>query len=412
MRKPLLFFFAMIITGCIYPYDAPQPAQEWALVVDGDLLIGGEATIRLGRLNPLDGKGEADTPIWALCWVEDSEGNIYRPLDFHRSDSARIDLTKAPPDREYRLHVADDFTQHTYVSTWQSVQAAPVLDSISFSMTPDSLEIAVNVSLTGNSASPFVQVDWREQWQFHAPYMPKVRFVPNEGYFSGGPDYPRWCWKESRSREPSLAEMIGTGSDKIVNRTLLKHRRGDEQLQKRYAVDIIARVLSKEAYTYRQGVLQSSSVVGDLFSPTPSRMAGNIRCESDPNQMVLGFVDVAQVVRGRRILMDPASYSDSSVPFGRYPTLVDTLCFLTPSEIALEPQPYRGGNTSWRGWNFQFQVYHMIPFDYGRSSVEIDRKPGVFKEKDGMLWMPEYCADCTKMGGTTLRPDDWPEDSL
>ena len=110
--------------------------------------------------------------------------------------------------------------------------------------------------------------------------------------------------------------------------------------------------------------------------------------------------------------MDPASYSDSSVPFGRYPTLVDTLCFLTPSEIALEPQPYRGGNTSWRGWNFQFQVYHMIPFDYGRSSVEIDRKPGVFKEKDGMLWMPEYCADCTKMGGTTLRPDDWPEDSL
>ena len=262
---------ALLCASCIYPYDMEIPAQAWALTVDGDILIGEVSVFRLGRLSQLDGKGDDQTPIWALCWIEDDEGTVYRPLDFHRSDSAQIDLTLAPPDRAYRLRIAEDFTGFSYSTPWLTPLPAPVLDSISFARDPLREEVSVRVSLTGAGAeSPYVQVDYVEQYQFHSLFVPKVRYVPNEGYYRFDSDYPYWCYREVPSREPQQIQLLGTGAGKAVNHSLLKRQVGSEPLQKQYAVDVTARSISRQAYAYRHGEATGSDFTGDLFTRRPA----------------------------------------------------------------------------------------------------------------------------------------------
>lgn len=407
MRKRFIIFVSIICTGCIYPYDMSLPAQEWALVVDGDILIGEETTIRLGRLNPLDGKGDVDTPIWAVCWIEDSEGSVYRPVDFHKSDSIVIDMTDAVLNREYRLHIADSFTECTYVSSWRKAQPSPILDSISFTLDPTKKEVSVQLSVTRMAeASPYVQVDYREQWQFHSLFVPQVHYIPGKGYYSGGPNYPYWCWNTAKSHQSKLIRPQGENNDQIVNHTIVTHDIGSQYLQRQYAIDVSVRSLSREAYLYQYESIQSSNSTGDLFSPTPSRTKGNLICENDPKQIVIGYVDVVQVVRGRGFLLDKSCYEDIPATPGRYTNVLDTLCFLPSWEISNVEQPYKGGNTSWSRWDFQYQVLGMIPYEYGSTIVE---SGAALRTLWGMLWIPKYCADCTLAGGSSVRPADWPE---
>ena len=399
---------ALLCASCIYPYDMEIPAQAWALTVDGDILIGEVSVFRLGRLSPLDGKGDDQTPIWALCWIENDEGTVYRPLDFHRSDSAQIDLTLAPPDRAYRLRIAEDFTGFSYSTPWLTPLPAPVLDSISFARDPLREEVSVRVSLTGAGAeSPYVQVDYVEQYQFHSLFVPKVRYVPNEGYYRFDSDYPYWCYREVPSREPQQIQLLGTGAGKAVNHSLLKRQVGSEPLQKQYAVDVTARSISRQAYAYRHGEATGSDFTGDLFTPTPSRKRGNIQCEHDPGQLVVGYVDAVRTVRGRRLLLDRSCYQDIPARIEDEPFLPDTLCVRGEWELSYEV-PYWN---SWDGanpfsrWNFQHQFMDMIPF-YSGAVLNAKGKEMI----PAMIWSSRRCADCTLLGGNLKRPEDWPEE--
>lgn len=408
MKVQPLILSTLLCASCIYPYDMEMPAQEWALTVEGDILIGEVSVFRLGRLSPLDGKGDDLTPVWALCWIEDDEGTVYRPLDFHRSDSARIDLTQAPPDRAYRLHITENFTAFSYSTPWLTPLPAPHLDSISFARDPLREEVSVRVSLTGtNAESPYVQVDYVEEYQFHSLFVPKVRYVPNEGYYRFDSDYPYWCYREVPSREPQLIQLIGNGSGKAVNHSLLKRKIGSEPLQKQYAVDVTARAISQQAYVYRHEEGNGSDLTGDLFTPTPSRLRGNIRCENDPEQLVIGYVDAVCTVHGRRLLLNRSCYKDIPAEIENEPFLPDTLCLRREWELSYD-SPYWN---SWNGtnpfsvWNFQYHVMGMIPF-YSGSVLDAEGKEMI----PAMIWSSRSCADCTLRGGNLKRPDDWPEE--
>ena len=132
--------------------------------------------------------------------------------------------------------------------------------------------------------------------------------------------------------------------------------------------------LDENAYRYWQNIRENSQGQGTIFSPTPSQMAGNVHCISDPSVPVIGYIGAA----GQAIA---DMYYDNSVEsFYKSPPS-------TPFEI-VEIGPDA------------FKTY------YNRGYAPLD----VLPENSMFQWAPRRCVDCRMSGGTKDKPAGWPND--
>ena len=224
-------------------------------------------------------------------------------------------------------------------------------------------------------ASRFFRWDYEQEWQFHANY--DIRFdydFLNEEYvfLDSNPNY--WCWTKSRSSEAGIAIAIGDEQNKIRDHVFMDFHTGiDNRFQRRYAVHLIARGISEECYQYLHTLEMNSNSTGDLFAPNPSELRGNLTCEEDPDELVLGFIEVSRTSDARAFLpRETMAYLDHGEldPSELYD--------LASSEI---PQKYADG------W---------------RPSQNVTTEDGSY-----VGWAPPSWCDCRAMGGTNVKPSYW-----
>jgi uncharacterized protein DUF4249 len=61
-----------------------------------------------------------------------------------------------------------------------------------------------------------------------------------------------------------------------------------------YSINVKQYAMSQEAYQFMQKMKKNTEQVGTLFDAQPSQITGNIKCLSDPNEPVIGFVEVTE----------------------------------------------------------------------------------------------------------------------
>lgn len=366
--------------SCVYPYEAELDSIAGALVIEGDLILGDEVQIRVSRAQSLDGTyysiGMNTVP--AKVWAEDDQGNTYPDV------AGVIDLREAPGDRSYRLHVADLDGGKNYVSSWREPQLAPVIDEVRYDV--ESIENPTSVSrprckarLTMHAqegASRYFRWDYEQEWQYHANYAILLDYNPPSDSFSPiYDDSNYWCWSKSRSSETQIAVAIGDERNRIQDHVFLEFYAGAGALfQKRYGLHVIARGISEECYQYLHTLQLNSNTSGDLFSPNPSELRGNISCEEDPDELVLGFIEVSRTSAVWSFLPDgPGVYRDPGQ--GSYDGLKE---FTTPGDRSLHY-----GN----GWR---------PIDW------VESETGSY-----VGWAPPSWCDCRFAGGTNEKPSYW-----
>jgi hypothetical protein len=142
-----------------------------------------------------------------------------------------------------------------------------------------------------------------------------------------------------------------------------------------YRIKVDLEPLTKEAYLYWENVKSNSDYNGNLFAPTPSEMVGNIRCEQEPEELVIGYISAAQ--RAEKTI-----YLDA-----------EEVQFYKDSDPYEEPQLLE----SQIDWYEFYLRKRFLPY----SSVV----PGNYSQT---YWAPARCVDCRLRGGTLARPDDWP----
>ena len=71
--------------------------------------------------------------------------------------------------------------------------------------------------------------------------------------------------------------------------------------------------LHREAYDYYFNLQKNIEESGSLFAPIPSEMKGNIRCVTDPEVPVIGFVEVATVTRLKRFFPEIGKVYEAEV---------------------------------------------------------------------------------------------------
>ena len=403
MRKFLsILAFCLGVTACIYPYTPDlDEAPEGVLAVDANISIGEMSTVRLGTLYsiyPSENYSYPDLLTGTKVWLEDDAGGTYpgttgstafNPqyssyMDYYGTyvDASNplfyISTENAPGDRRYRLCI--EALGATYASDWTTLAEPPVIQGIEF--LADDENVTVGVSLDGGpDATGYVLLSFEETWKFHVDYIPEFTLTPYTNWRGEwalqvertGPDASKyWCWRSQNNNRTYPVDYTAMTTGGVTNWPIQQFPRTDTRNHLRYSVNVKAQTISKETYRFLKNLEDNSDGGDNLFTPTPGEIAGNLRCESDPDRTVLGYARFAKTVSKRAWLDNRYLKSRPS-----YYALIFT-----------KPE--------------QYQMYYKSGY-----TVLEEHDPPQEGDDGPYGWGPPQCYDCTSTGGTLTRPDFW-----
>ena len=420
MKKILSILAVLTLaTACIYPYQPDlEDAPEGVLVVDGNLVIGEKSTVRIGYMTSLwpksNGQNSGEWQLFSTrasvsgnavhVWAEDDAGGRYEGvwnsgnLDPYASayyyyyasaySTYTIDLENAPADRGYRLCVSADGKEYT--SDMITPLTPPIIKNITFkaSKVTDKAEVTASVSLEGGpDATGYVLLSFDETWRFHADYYPEFEYDPRSNSVEDRIDtWTRyWCWKHVDNNRLIPVDFTGMTTATLKDYPFHTFSRYDNRNHHRYSLLLKARTVDKITYEYLSHLEESSMSGDNLFSPNPGEIAGNLRCETDPDQMVLGYVTVTRIA-SRRVYIGSQYYVQP---------------YLSPYSLAYPPQyPKVPGGTCYRDF-YEMGYQPLIKNTLPEAAENDDLGP--------YGWGAANCYDCIAAGGFQEKPDFWEE---
>ncbi|MDR0430536.1 MAG: DUF4249 domain-containing protein [Tannerellaceae bacterium] len=192
-----------------------------------------------------------------------------------------------------------------------------------------------------------------------------------------------YCWGSGHSADLILGSSEQLSSNTISHKRLVGIEPSDEKLSILYYISVTQQQLRKEAYDYFANLQKNISQSGSLFSPIPAEMTGNIRCLTQPERPVIGYVEVATIVSADRFIPEAAGLYEP--PLGQ--------CAL--------------------------QVVHAMQKDFTNNAIydfiqEQGQGPGpepYMVVGTPLSYGPFSCLDCT-IRGTKNKPASWPTDHL
>lgn len=374
MKKNICYIIvSVLLTGCIYPYTADIEEGEVArdLVIDANILLGNTSYVSLTYLQPLDvGKqnyGFAGYPQ-ATVYLEDENGQQYNATGNNGNYQLNIPETAGG---KFRLTV--NCNSQVYRSDWVVPVAPPEVKDISFSADEDNVYVKLSMQDNG-SGSGYATVQFDEIWHFHTDFIRSYYY--NEDQNSVGmlikPDMSKyWCWMKNKSPLQKLIDYSSLGG-KVDDYVFHVFSRSDGRNLDEYNVRVKVWNLTPEQYKYRKQLEENASIGGNLFSPEPGEVRGNVFCESNPDARVFGYVNISRVATLSKTL--PSTYSKWH-----------TTAILTE----VDPEDW--------------------PKYYGMGYLPVEQ---MISQKGGTVvgWGHARCFDCVAAGGTLEKPlfDDEP----
>ena len=369
---PLCFALA----GCIEPYHADIKGIESILVVEG-FITGGTTQITLTKsVNPdVSPNHDFIAVDHALVYVACDDGTQSDVTRSSGNGKYLIPTGELKMDAKYCLVIQSD--DHEYRSEFLSLPA--IAPPINVSLLCDSVDIHVSVNSHGNDGQTgYYLWSYKEDWEIHSyMYGPWVYLeIRNRfGWISlvrtandlRSVNNRYYCWRADSSKYYIMGTTDNLTDNNIRERKLLSFPRTDDRIFLFYHVQVTQNRVHKEAYDYFYNVQKNMEQTGSIFGHIPSEIKGNIRCITNPDIPVIGYVEVCTASMASQWLDN--KFYDPSVRDGK---CVDP--FVIPFGRAAEP-----GNG-------------LVPYYAG--------------------YVVEYCVDCTKMGGTKRKPKDWPTDNI
>ena len=360
-------------TSCIYPYDPDlDGTNDDIVVLEGSIVIGGNATARLSKMHPLKDNVSTTYAIGTVT-VEDDGGIVYASSS-GPGEIVTIPMKDASPDRQYRMRAVVGGKE--YVSDWMTALSPPEIKSVSFTADDDLVYVSASID-GGKDPTGYLALSFEETWEFHSDYAGWYQLDTMKWKISKRNDiYPNyWCWKTESSTLTSLVDYSEMEGNRVESFPVRQFSRSDSRNHRKYSINIKAFTLPKETYRYLKNMNDLSSGGGSLFTPNPGEMVSNIQCESDPGQVVFGYVTAALVSTYREFMGN------------------DYFKYRTPqvSSLVIPNEP-------------EYMYYYYRGF-YPIDEMVFSDDDG--KEQSGIAWGPLRCIDCVAAGGTREKPDFW-----
>jgi hypothetical protein len=306
----------MLFVCCKQEYIPPvNEESENLLVVEGFLNSGqGSTTVRLSRSVKLTDTSQKKVVLGAKVNVEGEDGSSFALAGNTRGEYgiAQLHLLN---NVKYRLHIKT-IDGKEYASDFVPIKVTPPIDSITWQRESEGVRLYVSTDDPQN-ATKYYQWEFEETWEFHSAYYSSLNYVRDntnriialEYKF---PDHSvdttiYKCWKTLNSTSIIIGSSENLTTD-IIYLPFHFIEQGSEKLSVLYSMTLKQYALSHEKYLFLQKMKKNTEQTGSLFDPQPSQLSGNLHCLTDPNEVVIGYVEITQE-QSQRIFI---SYSQIS----------------------------------------------------------------------------------------------------
>lgn len=380
IKKILITALALMAFSCIYPFTPDSEDGSGALVIEGDILIGKETVVTVSRTAPVSKPDASMAPPSGKVWVENDAGTVFNGVEDPKTPGRyTVDTRNADTSPNYCLHFLDQESGKEYVSAWERVCSAPVIDSLSYNLDYKKAKLNIALSMHALKESYF-KWSYVEDWEYHSLYYAQIKYIPSTNQIVQRDYYDNisFCYQHATSTQIMTFSTENQTDDRFVDLEFLPIPQDDRRISYLYKIVVDLEPLSKDAYLYWENIKNNSEYNGNLFAPNPSELVGNIRCLQEPDEMVMGYVNVAEIARKHLVINHiKANFYKSS----ESPSDTESLQ-LTKDQYATY---YKEG---------------FLPYNYYMF-------PGNVNET---YWAHARCVDCKLLGGTYERPEGWPPD--
>lgn len=299
------------------------------------------------------------------------EGGIYK---------VRIPLENLITGVVYRLEIITP-AGAKLVSEYEELLECPDIDSVYYvreSMPTNDPEVFVegirlylNLDAHGYK-NAFYKFDVEETWEYHTA-------LPLEWYFDGALHHviPRdWshnvCWSTEQIKNIFILNTAELQDNAYKQYPLHFVDNTTQRLQYTYSILVRQYAISEQAYVYWDQLRMNNIEKRGLYETQPLPVQGNIENLSNPEQSVLGNFMVSSVKTKRIFINDVPDLELKYQPVCSPSLLRYGLRELTPDV-------------------YQYPVY-------------------VYINRGAVFELTPECIFCTMSGGTTTRPDYWPDE--
>jgi hypothetical protein len=372
----IAFIAAVLFDGCVDRFAPPATQTQFGyLVVDGFLLNGTDSTIiKLSRSQTLFNTPNDNRELGAVVQIEEENGSSTTLKDNQNGSYSVAPLTLRF-DKKYRLKIktAD---ANEYVSDFVPVKKSGPLNKVTLTQGADDIRISLDTYDPTNESRHYFWT-YEETWKYSSYDYSIYKYENGSVVPRSRADEIQYCWKTSGSNKISIFSTSQLNQDAISDYDLLHIPYNSRKLYYEYSIRVIQHALTEEAYQYWLLTVKNNENIGSIYSSIPSKVEGNIRCTSDPDETVIGY------------------FSATSIESNRVSVLRGDL---TGPSVLYEPSGYESCHIFVVSPNYQYLdavVIHDIAYNDAAQQI-IGYKVGT----------PD-CMDCRKKGGTTVRPPYW-----
>ncbi|MEO8712108.1 MAG: DUF4249 domain-containing protein [Parafilimonas sp.] len=371
------FYILIMFTACKEVYNPPiKNAAFNYLVVEGNIVAGNDSTIiHLTRTIPVADTSKIQPETNASIAVESDDGETFQMQNENNGYyvSAPLNIN---PNKNYRLHI---FTADgkEYASDFVPVKQTPAIDSVSWKFDQaGGINIYVNTHDVTNSTQ-YYRWQFVETWEHRSVDSSELIWDVDHLRFRTPEEQIYRCWNINISPDISMGSTASLSSDVIFEKKLINIPYKSSKVRWYYSVLVTQYALTKEAYQYWDNLKKNTEELGSIFDPQPFADFGNIKCITNPEEPVLGFISACSTVKQRLYI----EYAQVHYPY-ELPDCKEVV--VGPSKIPL----YFNGEQAVDG-------YSWLPLRYGAV-------PG------GVYAYTKECLDCRLVGGTNIKPPYMP----
>ncbi len=369
----------LLIGSCVDPYRPPQiEAPNRYLVVDGFLNGGsGSSVIKLSRTQNLTDIKKPLVETKATIRVEGSAGEAY---SFVEGTAGTYTLASAtlPIGKTYRVRIKTT-EGGEYLSDLITIKQTPKIDSLSWTVKNDGLQVYVNTHDATNKTR-YYRWEYEDTYEIQTPYSSPFDYVNGKLINRISPPVNQ-CWKTQASTAIILGTSARLSQDVLKEAPLLFIPGSSPKLWIKYSLMVKQYAQSQEAYAYWENLQKTTEQLGGLFDPLPSEVGGNLHSVTNPTEPVLGFLDGYTTEQVRVFINRPLDLPYNLLRTSYESCKLDTIPFpdTPPQSLSVLLGPSGG-----------YIAIQQIP------------------DSPKYIATGTHCADCRDVG-TTTRPSFWPQ---
>lgn len=364
--KAIVGLLILFAGGCVDPYRPPEITSPGSyLVVNGFINSAPSttSTIKLSRSQSLTDTEAPTAETKAIVAIESQSKATY-PLIEETAGTYTLAGVTVQSGETYRLHVRTA-KGVDYYSDYVPVTQTPPIDSVSWKIENNGVQISVNAHDPKNSTR-YYRWEFDETWEYFTPYYSSMELKDNRIVYR--PFSVNQCWRSGSSTNIMTTSTTRLSQDVVSQFPLTFIPGSSSKLGVKYSILVKQIALSQTGFDYYDQLAKITQNIGSIFDPQPAQITGNIHCTTTPGELALGFFRVG-TIETKRIFIAHAEVPNFYTITGYYSCTVDTL---TEADII----------------KFQPAVINL----YDRSRY---------------LTTAEFCVDCRLQGGVLTRPDFW-----